>query len=113
MYIIYSSPTRSIEERTIHQPKSIDVVITTPGALGRWSNSRRIDLDMNEIIKKINLVLLCLYIFEGFLRFTEPMGTHLWRVVWHDYHSLVTEIWDSEETVFVQSGATATKHKVI
>ena len=41
---------------------------------------------MNEVIKKINLVLLFLYIFEGFLTgnelisVTEPIGTHFRRV---------------------------------
>ena len=28
-------------ESSIHQPKSTDVVITTPGALGRWSHTTK------------------------------------------------------------------------
>ena len=32
-------PTHSIEITNIRQPKSTDIVITTPGALGRWSHT--------------------------------------------------------------------------
>ena len=35
---IYSPSAHSIESIDIHQPNSIDVVITTPRALGRWSH---------------------------------------------------------------------------
>ena len=38
-YVYNSPPTHSIEQPSIHQPNSTDVVITMPGALGRWSHS--------------------------------------------------------------------------
>ena len=41
MYKI-SSSTYSIEQSSIYQPKNIDVVITTPGALGKWSHNNQI-----------------------------------------------------------------------
>ncbi len=47
---INSSTTHSIEQPSIHQPKSTDVVITMPGALGGWSHNY-------AIVNCFNLVL--------------------------------------------------------
>ena len=60
MYI-YSSTTQLRITTIIHQPKSIDVVITTPRALGRWSHSHipHLSPDYPEGVnycKRLNLV---------------------------------------------------------
>ncbi len=38
-YVYNSPPTHSIKQSSIHQPNSTDVVIITPGTLGRWSHN--------------------------------------------------------------------------
>ena len=39
IYTYTAPPIQSIEITNIHQPKSTDIVIITPGALGRWSHT--------------------------------------------------------------------------
>ena len=56
MYI-NSSTTHSIDEQpSIHQPKSIDVVITTPHVLGRWSQSQEQVKALLNSSSKVNII---------------------------------------------------------
>ena len=59
-YVYNSPPTHSIEEPTIHQLNSTDIVITTPGALGRWSQTDQFfaDSDQNSLLATDLLISL-------------------------------------------------------
>ncbi len=73
-YVYNSPPTHSIEQLNIYQPKSTDVVITTPGALGRWSHTDQLISSYKKLKKKKKKKLLtakelCEYVtaeFQGF-----------------------------------------------